>query len=73
MSAPGSLLYWPSKKETRAKTLQLGWETVAWCGGWVTVGGTGLVEGEVEVRTDYKKHFKNPRAGISPSLIFSSF
>ena len=24
--------------------------TVAWCGDWVTVGGTGLVEVEVEVR-----------------------
>ena len=45
-----------------------GWETVAWCGDLVTVGGTGLVEGEVEVRTDYKKHFKNPRAGTTRTL-----
>ena len=34
----------------------------------VGVGGTGLVEGEVEVCTDYKKHFKNPRAGINQRI-----
>ncbi len=28
----------------------LGWEAVGWCGGMVTVGGTGLVGVEGEVR-----------------------
>ena len=40
----------------------LGWETVAWCGDLVTVGGTGLVEGGGEVR--WKESNRQEWAGL---------
>ena len=48
------------KSERKGERLCLG--TVAWCGDWVTVGGTGLVEGEVEVR--WKESHRQEWAGL---------